>query len=88
MVLCTPSFYDGLGVNTYDDDFLQPMKEAGIEKFVEFDPIFQLLLVTWTVNYEPSKKLIIVDGKNWFYRRTQLSVMNIWPVPRNFLFGW
>ncbi|WP_285399376.1 cardiolipin synthase [Lysinibacillus sp. fls2-241-R2A-57] len=52
--------YDGLGSNKLKKNFLQPMKEVGIE-VIEFDSILSPWLLE-TVNYRNHRKIVIVDG--------------------------
>lgn len=56
--------YDDLGSYTLRSQFLQPMKDVGIE-IMEFDPILSPWLLE-TVNYRNHRKIVIIDGKVGF----------------------
>jgi cardiolipin synthase len=53
---------DGIGSMELDDEFLQPLKEAGVE-FAVFLPFrFQFRLRRSQVNFRNHRKIVIVDG--------------------------
>ena len=56
--------YDGLGSISLKNDFLAPMKEAGIE-ILNFSPV-RLITAPLLINYRNHRKILNIDGKTGF----------------------
>lgn len=56
--------YDFVGCWSLDENFTNPMKEAGIEILV-FSPV-KVLTPTSKVNYRNHRKILVIDGKTGF----------------------
>lgn len=56
--------YDGVGSISLKRDFINPLKEAGVE-ILNFSPV-RFLLPTFLLNYRNHRKILVIDGTTGF----------------------